>query len=230
MLEIHGPLIEATLIKRTNRFTALVDLGGGQALAHVPTTSRMGELLFPGARVILSDRMRPDRVTRYDLIMVYHTSGLVSVDARVPNKLMEHEFREFMPMEFAGLEFERREVALGESRLDFLLTGPSGRCWVEVKSVTLVQDGVALFPDALTTRGARHLEELIHVRQNGDRASVVFVIQREDAGLFAPNSGTDPVFAETLRRAVESGVEAYAYRCRILPSRISIDRRVDVIV
>lgn len=227
MLIIPGPTHWARFIEKPNRFVARVNVGDETLLAHVPTSSRMRELLLPGAEVLVVGRPRPaGAATQHDLVMVRTATGLVSVDSRVPNRLLNVIFRgEGLP-EFEGWSLERPEVRLGASRLDFLLTREGQRCWVEAKSVTLVEDGVALFPDAPTARGARHLGELAEACEAGDRAAAIFVIQRGDAERFSPNRRLDPNFATALEDAQRRGVEIYAYRCRVEPERIVIARRL----
>jgi len=228
MLLIPDPARWARFIEKPNRFVAAVECGGEVLHAHVPTSSRLRELLVPDAEVLLVGRPAPGRVTDHDLIMVRAASGLVSVDSRVPNRLLAALLRAGGLPEFAGWPLVRPEVKLGDSRLDFLLSDGTCRCWVEAKSVTLVRDGAALFPDAPTTRGARHLGELARAREAGDRAAAVFIVQRADADRFTPNRALDPGFAQALENAVRRGVEIYAYRCRIAPERISIERRIEV--
>jgi sugar fermentation stimulation protein A len=169
-------------------------------------------------------------VTAYDLVMAYHGDTLVSIDSRVPNRLLDRALRAGAVPEFAGWDFARGEVTLGESRLDFLLTQGERRCWIEAKSVTLVEDGTALFPDAPTARGARHLRELIAAHAAGDRAAAVFVIQRHDAVRFTPNRATDPDFAAALADAATAGVEIIPYTCTVTPAGISLAERVAVVL
>ncbi len=226
MLPIDGPMIAARFLRKRDRFTAIVALPEGETAAHLPTSSRMRELLAPGARVLVARREAAHRATGHDLLMAYLDDTLVSVDSRVPNRLLEIALRGEMLAEFAGWSFARREVTLGESRLDFLLTRQTRRCWVEAKSVTLVRDGVALFPDAPTARGARHLGELTRAVSHGDRAAAVFIIQRPDADSFSPNRAMDPVFARALEDAAVHGVEIFAFRCRVTPEEIAIAARV----
>lgn len=230
MLIIPGPAQWARFIEKPNRFVAAVETEGGTVLAHVPTSSRMRELLLPGAEVLLVGRPRPSGATQHDLVMVRAASGLVSVDSRVPNRLLGVVLREGGLVEFAGWELVRQEATLGESRLDFLLSDGAHRCWIEAKSVTLVVDGAALFPDAPTARGARHLGELARAREAGDRAAAVFIVQRGDANRFAPNRALDPEFTLALEDAARRGVEIYAYRCRVEPGSIGIERRIPVCV
>lgn len=213
---------------RENRFAALVELESGVVRVHVPTTSRMRELLLPGAVVWVAACAHPGRVTGHTLLMVQHGEVLVSIDSGAPNRLLDAALRAGQLAEFAGWPTVRREVWRGESRLDFLLTRGEERCWIEAKSVTLVRDGIALFPDAPTARGARHLGELAEARAAGDRAAAVFIIQRNDAHRFAPNQPLDPAFAAALAHAVACGVEVYAYTCRVAPEAMEIAGRVEV--
>ncbi|MHB9105601.1 MAG: DNA/RNA nuclease SfsA [Armatimonadota bacterium] len=228
MLIIPGPARWARFIEKPNRFVAAVEMDGGVVRAHVPTSSRMRELLVPGAEVLLVGRPRPGGATQHDLVMVRAACGLVSVDSRVPNRLLGVVLREGGLAEFMGWELVRPEVTLGDSRLDFLLSDGERRCWIEAKSVTLVVDGAALFPDAPTARGARHLGELAKAREAGDRAAAVFIVQRGDADRFTPNRALDPAFALALEDAARRGVEIYAYCCRVEPGSISIERRIPV--
>jgi sugar fermentation stimulation protein A len=154
--------------------------------------------------------------------MVKLGSTLVSIDSRVPGVAFSEAVRAGSIKAFAGYRTIRPEVRYGESRLDFLLTGDGPPFLVEVKSVTLVVDGQARFPDAPTPRGARHLHELARAVSEGYRAAVVFVIQREDVSSFAPNDSTDPEFGEALRQAALAGVEVYPLRCLVTPDRVEI--------
>ena len=123
---------------------------------------------------------------------------------------------------FADYDTLRREVTFEDSRIDLMLSGRSGRCYIEVKSVTLVEGGIGIFPDAPTERGRKHLFSLQEAVRQGHRAAVVFVIQRPDAHVFSPNRSTDPEFCTTLGEVIEHGVEAYAYRCEVSLSKIEL--------
>ena len=228
MLEISGFSLHARFVEKSNRFSAIVEYNGERLEAHIPTTGRMQELLLPGAQVTIVERSHPGRATGYDLVLVKSGEAWVSIDSHVPNRLLETHFRKGTLPEFREWSFARREVSIGESRLDFLLEQGQQRYWVESKSVTLVQDGTALFPDAPTERGARHLAELAKKREEGDRAAIIFVIQRSDALRFSTNDVQDPEFAEALKDAMRRGVEVFAYTCRVLPRLIDIDHLVEI--
>jgi sugar fermentation stimulation protein A len=227
-VRLKGPLVAGTFIRRDNRFRATVEVGGQPVWAHVPNSGRLGELLVSGHPVLLRQADLPHRKTKYDLALVELDRGLVSVDARLPNKLVHEAIAAGQMPEFIGYETIRREVAYGASRLDFVLEDDERRCFIEVKSVTLVCDGVALFPDAPTQRGRRHVGELAQAVQEGERAAVVFAVQREDATMFAPNDGADPAFGQALREAARAGVEVYAYRCRVSRNEVVLDRPIPV--
>jgi sugar fermentation stimulation protein A len=231
-VRIESPLHKARFVARENRFRARVLLGGKEVSAHVPNSGRLTELLLPGREVLVRDARAPHRITDYDLLMVRLPGVLVSIDARLPNRLFGEALRSGKLSEFAGLSVLRPEVMLGDSRLDFLLKpeGADEWCAVEVKSVTLVREGIARFPDAVTERGKRHLRELRRVRLEGHRAAVVFVIQRKDVRLFSPHDESDPGFGEVLREVVEDGVEAYAYNCRVSPEEVTLDSAVPMIL
>ena len=243
-----GPLVDGAFEQRLNRFAALVEMEGRAAMVHVANSGRMRELLQRGNRCLLAPKTAAGRKTAYDLALVEVTPGravdetrkeyggsspgrvLVSADARLPPALLWEAFHEGRLPPFAGFVTGRREVVYGDSRLDLLLSGPHGACFIEVKSVTLVEDGVGLFPDAPTERGRRHLGALVRAVEEGYRAAAVFVIQREDARACAPHDAADPAFGRTLREAVASGVEAYAYVCRVTRREIRLAHAVPVLL
>lgn len=228
-MEIEGNLIAGRFVTRDNRFRVTVEVAGKPAWAHLPNSGRLGELLVPGRQVLLVERPGGERKTGYDLSLVEVGGGWVSVDARLPNDLVEEALRAGRLEPLAGYPELRREVSLGHSRFDFLLGGP-GRlpCLVEVKSVTLVVEGLACFPDAVTLRGRRHVQELADSVEAGHRAAVVFVVQRDGAVGLRPHDESDPDFGRVLREAAQRGVEVYAYACRVGPGRVEIVRGLPV--
>ncbi|MCC7354475.1 MAG: DNA/RNA nuclease SfsA [Anaerolineae bacterium] len=227
-MHLPFPLLQAQFLRRDNRFRATVALDGEAVAAHVPNSGRLGELLLPGQPVWLVWRDRPGRRTPYDLVLVRYAGVLVSVDARLPNRLFAEACLSGCLPEFGGYTRLSSEVRRGDSRLDFLLEDGTRRCWVETKSCTLVENGVALFPDAPTLRGQRHLYELARAATAGDRAAVIFVVQRADAIAFAPHPSADPEFGKWLRAAAQAGVEIRAYRCRVDEKRISLDAPLEI--
>ncbi len=191
-----------------------------RAAAHLPNSGRLNELLVPGHQVWLrpaDPASLQRRRTAYDLALVSYAGRLVSVDARLPGHLVAKALAGKRLPPFQQYPEVRREVTLGESRIDFLLPGTAEhpQCWIEVKSVTLVNQGTAQFPDAPTARGRRHVQELIAAAERGERAAVLFVAQREDAEQFSLHDAADPAFGQALREAAQCGVEIHSLRCRV---------------
>ena len=206
-----------------------VDVDGRKVWAHLPNSGRLGELLVAGYRVLLVERPGAKRKTRYDLSLVELEGRWVSVDARLPNDLVEEALQQSRLTPLIGYPTVSREVSLGRSRFDFLLERPGAPpCIVEVKSVTLVMDGLACFPDAVTLRGRRHVQELAETVGAGCRAAVVFVVQRDDARGMRPHDESDPDFGRALREAGRHGVEIYAYACRVEPGQAEITHHLRV--
>lgn len=224
---IFPKLTYGQFLHRDNRFRATVDVDGQRAWAHVSNSGRLSDLFIPGTPIWLAPAEKPNRKTAFDLKLVEHGPVLVSVDARLPNRLFEEALiaRKLPDFDYPNID---REVYLNDSRIDFRLSGTDEVCWVETKSVTLVEEGIAKFPDAPTSRGRRHLLELIRARAQGNRAAVVFIIQRPDALSFSPHQEADPEFTAALDQAVEAGVEALALTCRVTPKTICIVGEVPV--
>lgn len=221
------PLLPAELVRRDNRFRAAIRINGEELAAHVANPGRLTELLVPGRQVWVTPREGAHRRTPCDLMLIEHDGVLVSLDTRLPNRLFAEALSagRIVLGEYDGVA---AEVALGASRIDFRLTGPHGICWVECKSVTLVIDGVARFPDAPTARGRRHAGELVAAVEAGDAAAIVFVVQRPDARSFAPYPEADPALAAALREAAERGVSVRAFTCCVSLDAIAIEREIPV--
>ena len=227
-------LFEAKFIRRVNRFLALVELNGREEGVHVANSGRLRELFLPGAPVWLKPApvlslSKGGRKTAYDLALVEAAGTLVSADARLPNSLVAEAVATGTLEDFGSPSTIVQESTFGESRFDLMLEDENDRHYVEVKSVTLVENGVGLFPDSPTLRGAKHLNTLAEAVRAGHRASVVFVIQRADAAAFAANEPADPALAEALRRAVACGVDAYAYNCYVSRREVRLDQRLPII-
>ena len=222
-------LVEARFIRRVNRFLAVVELNGCEESVHVANSGRLRELFLPGASLWLKPAAGPGRKTSYDLALVEAAGTLVSADARLPNALVAGAAVAGTLDGIGTPSAIVRESTFGESRFDLMLEHENGRQYVEVKSVTLVENGVGLFPDSPTLRGAKHLNTLAEAVRAGHRAAVVFVVQRADATAFAANEPADPALAEASRRAVAAGVEAYAYNCLVTPGEVRLDRRLPIV-
>lgn len=228
-MKVDGDLVEGRFVARDNRFRVTVEVAGQKVWAHLPNSGRLGELLVPGRRVLLIHQPAQVRKTSYDLNLVEMAGRWVSVDARLPNDLVEEALRNDRLAPLAGYPTLRREVPFGRSRFDFQLTAPDRPvCLVEVKSITLVVDGLGCFPDAVTLRGRRHLNELADAVETGYRAAVIFCVQRDDASGMRPHDQSDPGFGIALRQAARRGVEVYAYGCRVEPGRIEITHPLPV--
>jgi sugar fermentation stimulation protein A len=228
-VEIAGDLVEGRFLARDNRFRVTVEVEGREVWAHLPNSGRLGELLVAGRRILLVERPGAGRKTGYDLSLVEMEGRWVSVDARLPNDLVAESLRAGKLVPLAGYPILRREVPFGRSRFDIRLEAPDrAPCLVEVKSITLVIDDLGCFPDAVTTRGRRHLEELAVAVDKGYRAAVVFVVQRDDAVGVRPHDESDPDFGRALRESARRGVEVYACGCCVEPARVTIERTLPV--
>jgi len=227
-LDLGAGLVEGRFLERVNRFLAMIDVDGRAVAVHVANSGRMKELFVPGCRVLLRPVSNKKRKTKYDLALVDMGHALASADARMPNSLIAEGVTNGHLRQFAGYPKINREVTFGDSRLDLMLEGPPGRCYIEAKSVTLVENGVGLFPDSPTVRGAKHLGTLETVLESGHRAAVVFVVQRPDATAFATNDPADPALAEAFQSALGAGVEAYAYNCEVTERVLRLDQSLPI--
>ena len=219
---------EGRFLRRPNRFLAHVELDGEEVVCHVKNTGRCRELLVPGATVWLEESDNPKRKTRFDLIGVDKGERPINMDSQAPNRVFGEWAGAggFRP----GLTLLRPETTFGHSRFDFYWESSEQRGFVEVKGVTLEEDGVVLFPDAPTQRGVKHLEELMAAKAAGYEATVCFVVQMSGVQCFRPNDRTHPEFGEALRRAVQAGVEVLAVDCTVERDRLEIRQPVPIIL
>ena len=210
------PLIKATLIKRYKRFLADVLLPDGTAVtAHCPNSGSMKGYNDEGLAVWLLPSDNPKRKLNYTWELVEDRDGdRIMVHAARANALVKEAIENGIVKELQGYETLRSEVRYGSqnSRIDLLLEKDGDRCYIEVKSVTLKEDGVLMFPDAVTTRGQKHLQELMEVKRNGDRAVLFFAVLREGGSDFRPAAHIDPLYAALLHDAINAGVEVLLYR------------------
>lgn len=226
----EGPgLVPARFVSRPNRFVIRARCGARVVRAASADPGRLRELLRPGATLLL--RPAPagsSRRTRYTAVLVRHRGVWVSLVPALANAIVASALARGGAEGLRGFRVAGREVRHGHSRFDLALEGRGRRWLVEVKSATLVLSGLALFPDAPTLRGARHLRELRRHVERGGSAAVVFVVQRSDAAALAPHTGNDPAFAEALREAARAGVKVHAYACRVTPRGAALLRRIPV--
>ena len=224
----YGKMVEARFLRRVNRFTAFVELNGREEIVHVKNTGRCKELLLEGARAFLEEADKEGRKTKYSLIAVYKGDTLVNMDSQAPNQMAAEALAEGKIIEIGEVDFLKREVKYENSRFDLFYQKGDKKGFIEVKGVTLEEDGVAKFPDAPTERGAKHLRELIKAKEEGYEAAVLFVIQMKGVQEFRPNEERDKNFTEALREAEKAGVEILAYDCRVQVGKVYIDQKVPV--
>ena len=224
----YQQVIPGRFIRRPNRFIAQVETADGIQTVHVKNTGRCRELLVPGATVYLERGTNPGRKTPYDLIAVEKGDLLINMDSQAPNKVFGEWAAAggFLP----GVTAIRSEYVYGDSRLDFCIETEKGPHLVEVKGVTLEENGCARFPDAPTERGIKHIRELQRAAETGLDTTLFFVVQFQNAHSVAPNDDTHPAFGEALREAVAHNVKVCAFDCLVTPDSLSIRREVPVIL
>lgn len=219
-------ITRASFVSRENRFVATVRLHGEDTRVHVKNTGRCRELLVPGATVYLVDSGRPERKYRYDLVAVEKGDLLVNMDSQAPNAVFAEFLRRGGLMD--GVTYIKPEFQYGASRMDFYFEQEGERHLVEVKGVTLEENGVCRFPDAPTSRGSRHLRELIQAREEGIQGWICFVVQIDHMSRLEPNWRTDPEFSRTLCLAAEAGVQVRAFGCHVRPQGLEIASELPV--
>ena len=222
----YGKTVLGRFLSRPNRFIASEEIDGRELVSHVKNTGRCKELLTPGATVVLEKSDNPARKTAYDLIAVYKGEKLINMDSMAPNKAFG-EWAEASGF-FGAHPTVKAERTYADSRFDFYIETEGRKIFVEVKGVTLEKDGVLMFPDAPTTRGAKHMRELAQAMREGYEAMVFFVAQMEDCLHFLPNENTDPAFALALREAAEQGVQVYCINCKVTEDTMTLDRPIPV--
>lgn len=226
---IHNNIIKAKFIYRPNRFQAYVTIDGVETMVHVPNTGRCKEILIPGCDVILREENNPSRKTKYDLIGGYKGDRFINIDSHIPNKVVDEALKNKKIDLLKKYEIIQREKTFGNSRFDFKLSSNNGdECYLEVKGVTLEDQGKTMFPDAPTERGRKHLLELVEVKKIGKEAAVLFLIQMEDVEYFTPYDDMDKKFGEALRFAKENGVHILAYDCIVDENIITLRNEVQI--
>ena len=224
-------IFEGEFICRPNRFNAKVLLNDEEIIVHVPNTGRCREILKEGTKVFLREELNPNRKTKYDLIAAMKGDIFINIDSQVPNKVVHEALQNKKIENLKKYSKINREKTFGKSRFDFKLSTESDEIYyLEVKGVTLEEDGHCRFPDAPTERGTRHTMELIEAQKQGYGAGILFLIQLDNVCTFSPNYETDIEFAKALRLAKDNGVDIMAYSCIVGKKIIEINKEIDIIL
>jgi sugar fermentation stimulation protein A len=225
-MNLNKKLIKAKILKRYKRFLADVELENGEVITvHVPNTGRMTTCWAPGWDCIISDSENPSRKYRHTLEMTHNGETWIVANTGIPNKLAEDFISSKLIPGLKNYDSIKREVKYGEnSRIDLLLENENEKCFVEVKNTTLVEDGIAYFPDAPSDRALKHLKELEQEVVNGNRAVMLYLITREDAESFSPADHVDPRYGKAVKQAVKNGVEVISVLCYVSPTEIKFNR------
>jgi len=217
---LEGELLEAEFVDRPNRFLTRVKYNNRVVESHLPDPGRLKELLIPGASLLIKKEGNPNRKTKFSTQAVYLDSQLISLNSWLPNKFVEFLLKRKSIEFLEDWNFIRREIPFGKHRFDFLLERDKKPLYIEVKSVTLVENGIAKFPDAVTERGKRHVESLTKMTKDGINCMVLFVVQRPDAKFFKPQWERDPKFAKALLKAYDNGVNIKVIQSEIKKDKI----------
>ena len=219
---------QAVFLSRPNRFIAKVLLDGREETVHVKNTGRCREILKPGVPVLLEAASNPSRKTQYSLIAVYKGERLINIDSQVPNTAVYEAIQGNRLPPFTNCSVLKREVTFGSSRFDLYYDRDGVKGFIEVKGVTLEESDVAMFPDAPTERGAKHVYELVKAVEAGYEGNILFLIQMKGTRRFVPNVAMDPAFAAALQTACKSGVRILAWDSVITENGIELGDEVEI--
>lgn len=223
-------VIRARFIERPNRFIAYVVLNGEIVKVHVPNTGRCREILTKDTTVILREEDNPNRKTKYDLICGYKGDKIINIDSQIPNLVVYESLAEKKIEKLSKYKIIEREKTYKNSRFDFKLSSKDEIYYLEVKGVTLEENGESMFPDAPTERGKKHLLELIEAKKEGYGAGVLFLAQMDNIKTFSPNFIMDKAFSQALIKCSKNGVDIFAYSCYVTEKSISLDREIEIIL
>jgi len=232
-MQFSSTLISGKILKRYKRFLADIELTNGEVVtAHVANTGSMKTCWEPGWDVLLSHHDNPNRKLKYSLELIHNGSTWIGINTSLPNKLAKEAIENGTIKELQGYEHLKPEHKVGKSRIDILLYNGdkkemSNLCYVEIKNVTMKGEGeLAIFPDAVTERGQKHLRELKELVALGHRAVMLYIIQRSDVSSFSPAKDIDPTYSSLLSEAVQAGVEVLAYQCQLVPEQVTISHSI----
>lgn len=219
-------IVEGTFLSRINRFTAKAEINEQVEIVHVKNTGRLIKLLKSGSKAYFQKSDKPERKTKYDLIAVEHSGDIINVDSQITNYVAEEWLnKKYL---FSDINYLKREVKYGESRFDIYLEHGESKTFIEIKGVTLQENGIAKFPDAPTQRGIKHLKELIKCIDDGYEAYIMFVIQMPNIKWFEPAISIQEEFGAVLNEAKQKGVHVIAYECIMTKDSIEINKEVEV--
>lgn len=219
-------IYEGIFIKRLNRFVAIVEINGKEETVHVKNTGRCGELLVKGAKIYLQYVDKKTRKTKYSLINVLKGDNLFNIDSQVPNKVIEDALKNNKIEGLKDLDYIKREQTYGNSRFDFYFEKGERKGYIEVKGVTLENNSAAKFPDAPTTRGTKHVNELVEAKNDGYDTFIFFLLQFKGAENFSTNREMDQDFAEAIDKAIEKGVRVLVYDSVVTKDSIIISEEI----
>ncbi len=230
-MKFDTPLIHGRLIRRYKRFLSDIQLDNGEiVVAHCTNSGSMKTCLEDNAEVYISPAQDPKRKTQYTWEMIKLNERWVGINTMHPNLIAFEAIKNNEIPQLIGYEHVKREVKVGNSRIDIMAQKSNETCFIEVKNVTMKEGNMALFPDAVTTRGKKHLDELVQLKKEGIRAVMVYIIQRMDVDTFAPAEDVDPLYAKTLRKAYKNGVEIIPLQVTVSPSEIKINKQLPFIL
>lgn len=221
----YSNVCSGRFLERPNRFIAMVEIDGNIEKCHVKNTGRCKELLLPDAKVILQRSDDPERSTKFDLIAVYKGDMLVNIDSQAPNKVLAESFGKIPGFESADV---RTEYKYGNSRIDIFASAGDRKILMEIKGVTLENNGTALFPDAPTERGLKHVRELENSLKEGYEAYIMFLIQMSGPHIFTPNYEMDMKFGKAVEQAHAAGVKVLTYDCEVTENTLGLGNPVKV--
>lgn len=228
---IYKDIVEATFLRRINRFLALVEINGVEELVHVKNTGRCKELFINGAKVFLEDNSwNLSRKTKYSLISIYKGDILINIDSQVPNLVVSNALKNNLIGEIKNVNFLKRESTFKNSRFDIYFESPQDKGYIEVKGVTLENKNISMFPDAPTSRGNKHINELILAKNSGFRSIVFFLVQMDKPLSFSINKEMDPLFYQSVKKAYLSGVEFLVYDSIVSKDNIKLGKKLNFIL
>lgn len=227
---IYNNIVEGIFLNRPNRFIANVIIDGKKEIAHVKNTGRCKEILIEGTKVFLEKSNNPNRKTKYSVISALKGDTLINIDSQVPNTVVYESINNGRIHNFKDITFLKREVKYNDSRFDLYFETKKRKGFIEIKGVTLEVNGLSMFPDAPTTRGTKHVKEMIQAVQEGYCGYIFFLIQIDNINKFTPNANMDKDFSDALIQAKKSGVKILAYNSIVTPTEIAIGEKVQLII